>query len=900
MNITSVIVDGVGKFGARSEITGLGPGVNILAAGNEAGKSTLFRAVRACLFERHNTKNEIVRNLATDGVSLPVTITLGFEHEGQSYTITKSFVKSPAASLVRGTTEIARGREADEMIWELLGIAPGSGRSVDEAAFGILWVGQGQSFRVPEPSEAATTALNTAIQAEVGTLVGGERARSVLSTLKAELALLVTDTGRPKAGGPLAVATMQLETTVADLVDAERRLAILDVQLVDLTAKRNERGRLGDPALLAKMVTDLAAAQQEVKAGEAAVALSSQFEVAEQRSKVGLDRAERRVADLEERRARIAGDRKRNMELEEALTPIDEQATIARAAAQLARDEIVALDLQAEKDDGQERCLQRLGGCITRSAARPSLVRQQQTLEELEKRLVKNAAALASNRVTVAVMTSLDKVERELSVLIARLEASAPEVVVELMEAGAGKVLIGGQRLSGSVVQAAIDPMTIRVGDLAAITVSPPAATNATDLKKRGQLQAQLSKLLQDAGAANANELRAARARRQELEAGAAGLLAEIGALGIDGTSPALAIERIKTEVEEIDALIAEALAQAKLENLPTAEEVELRQNGLRQKREEARRKRQAFDGAIDAQNTILSDLADTRGRLSGTRIEIQNRLEGDLAVLPDADRARLIGDAEVAVADARSDYRTKAAALEEQHKKAPPQEELERRRIRVDRLERSLESQKLRLGSLEKEIANLEGQIQNAGGDGLGEKVEILREERGLADREVERHKARIATLTLLKETIESCYKEQRDRLHAPLRRHLQPFLNDVFPLAELELGDGFSIAGIKRDGPAAETFERLSTGTQEQIAVLVRLAMGAMICERGQPVPIILDDALVFSDDDRIEQMFDALNRAGQKQQVIVLTCRTRAFTALGGRQLSIALKEGESFSV
>ncbi len=144
---------------------------------------------------------------------------------------------------------------------------------------------------------------------------------------------------------------------------------------------------------------------------------------------------------------------------------------------------------------------------------------------------------------------------------------------------------------------------------------------------------------------------------------------------------------------------------------------------------------------------------------------------------------------------------------------------------------------------------------------------------------------------MTLLRDTIEACYKEQRDRLHAPLRRHLQPFLNDVFPSAEIELGDGFCIAGIKRSGPAAENFAHLSTGTQEQIAVLVRLAMGAMICERGQAVPIILDDALVFSDDDRIGQMFDALNLAGQKQQVIVLTCRTRAFAALGGRQLSIS---------
>ena len=37
-------------------------------------------------------------------------------------------------------------------------------------------------------------------------------------------------------------------------------------------------------------------------------------------------------------------------------------------------------------------------------------------------------------------------------------------------------------------------------------------------------------------------------------------------------------------------------------------------------------------------------------------------------------------------------------------------------------------------------------------------------------------------------------------------------------------------------------------------------------------------------------IEQMFDALNRSGRKQQVIVFTCRARSFASLGGRQLEI----------
>ena len=137
----------------------------------------------------------------------------------------------------------------------------------------------------------------------------------------------------------------------------------------------------------------------------------------------------------------------------------------------------------------------------------------------------------------------------------------------------------------------------------------------------------------------------------------------------------------------------------------------------------------------------------------------------------------------------------------------------------------------------------------------------------------------------------VETAYEKRREQLNAPLRRHLKPFLQDVFPQAEIALGDAFTIEGLKRKGQESEIFGRLSSGTQEQVAVLVRLAMGAMIAEKGHDLPIILDDALVFSDDARIEQMFDAINRAARNQQVIVLTCRARSFASLGGNQLRIS---------
>jgi energy-coupling factor transporter ATP-binding protein EcfA2 len=139
-----------------------------------------------------------------------------------------------------------------------------------------------------------------------------------------------------------------------------------------------------------------------------------------------------------------------------------------------------------------------------------------------------------------------------------------------------------------------------------------------------------------------------------------------------------------------------------------------------------------------------------------------------------------------------------------------------------------------------------------------------------------------------LLRDVVSGCMTEGRNRYYLPVRRHLRPFLNDLFPGAELELGDGFAITGITRQ--RTEAFDRLSGGTREQIAVLVRLAMGALLAERGEAAPIILDDALVYCDDDRIERMFDALSRAGKNQQIIVLTCRLRSFGPLGGHTLRV----------
>ena len=57
MLITSLSVEGIGRFASSARVDGFGTGVNVLAAGNEVGKSTLFKAIRTCLFCRHDSKD---------------------------------------------------------------------------------------------------------------------------------------------------------------------------------------------------------------------------------------------------------------------------------------------------------------------------------------------------------------------------------------------------------------------------------------------------------------------------------------------------------------------------------------------------------------------------------------------------------------------------------------------------------------------------------------------------------------------------------------------------------------------------------------------------------------------------------------------------------------------------
>ncbi len=76
-----------------------------------------------------------------------------------------------------------------------------------------------------------------------------------------------------------------------------------------------------------------------------------------------------------------------------------------------------------------------------------------------------------------------------------------------------------------------------------------------------------------------------ARARREAMEGEALAFRAELKLFQITDPSPALAIDKLNTEIAAIDALVTEALANMDADRLPSTEEIAGKAEDLRNNR---------------------------------------------------------------------------------------------------------------------------------------------------------------------------------------------------------------------------------------------------------------------------------------------------------------------------
>ena len=75
---------------------------------------------------------------------------------------------------------------------------------------------------------------------------------------------------------------------------------------------------------------------------------------------------------------------------------------------------------------------------------------------------------------------------------------------------------------------------------------------------------------------------------------------------------------------------------------------------------------------------------------------------------------------------------------------------------------------------------------------------------------------------------------------------------------------------------------FDSLSGGAKEQLGIVARLASAALVAKEDG-VPVVIDDALGFSDPNRLARMAEVFDAVGGDGQVIVLTCSPERYAGI-----------------
>ncbi len=81
--------------------------------------------------------------------------------------------------------------------------------------------------------------------------------------------------------------------------------------------------------------------------------------------------------------------------------------------------------------------------------------------------------------------------------------------------------------------------------------------------------------------------------------------------------------------------------------------------------------------------------------------------------------------------------------------------------------------------------------------------------------------------------------------------------------------------ISARRDQGRAEREAEDLSRGTRDQLYLCLRLALADEITQRGQAIPLILDDPLVNMDDTRLRASLEMLAALAPERQVLLMTC-------------------------
>jgi len=872
MKIQRLRIESFKRFRKPLEIDGFTGGLNLFAAPNESGKSTIAEAIRAAFLERHRSGAVDYLRPWGEGSASP-SVDIAFTLGERNCRLTKVFLGKKRCDLsIDGET--FTGNAAEDHLAGLLGFrfaSRGASAAQDMGVPGLLWIAQGTSHQITEAATHAGEHLRSALGSSLGDLASTRGDDVLLAVETQRNALLHAGNGSPK--GDYAAALKRHEELQTELEAMLARVAEYREAVDRLATLRAEHTRQETARPWETAARSLAEAQVRLAA---AAGLEARKLEAEQ----GLRRVTSQADALRQKLAAFDKDEQDRQVRLTALDAADLLAVSARealAAREPRHARAVAADRHARQVQTQVRSAEaralKAGALVTAdeavSAAGDVLERARQA-QSAHGKLTAEVAALRIDEAAVRKLREAADAARDAAT---RLEVAATTIGFELLPAA--HVTVAGETLTGSGSRTLLARTVIELPGVGRLEISPGGAGIDALAAEHERCTAELAAQLRALNVASVNEAdeRLQQFNRRSADvAAAAAVLKAHAAAGVGALETALAAATGQQAAAR-SALEADGAAtSADPAGLPTLAEAD----------READRARAALDASGDTLNAERLRAGKAEADLSNARTEWQ--ASADRLADPAWRQGRERASADLLETRAQEDAaRSTLDGLLALIRDARP----DLLRQDVERFEASVRQTQAAHASRAVDITRLTATLETTGALGLEEAAAEHRRALEQVGRRVDDLRRRARALDHLLGLLRQKRAALAQRLRAPLQVHLNHYLQILFPGASVEIGDNLVPSAITRQGASggeSGAFDDLSMGAREQMGIVARLAYADLMAAAGKPTLLILDDALVHSDDDRLGQMKRVLYDAARRHQLLVFTCHPEAWNDMG----------------
>ena len=851
---------------AHREIEFPDHGVVVVSGANEVGKSSMIEALDLLLESRDRSTKKEVKQVKPTNSDVGSEVSAEISCGPYRFVYRKRFHKKCETELTVLTPrrEQLTGDEAHERVRAILA------ETVDNDLWHAQRVLQATSTTAVDLSgcDALSRALDVAAGDDAA-LSGTEPL--LIERIDTEYGRYFTLTGRPTGGWSAAIsrladteaAVAECAAAVAEVDERVCRHSVLTEQVAELSQQRIAAGpRLAAARAAADRIAELTNQAREAKLVADAAAATGFAAAAAHNGRVRL------LTEIETRTATVAAAEAEAKQAADAQSTARADAEASAAAAENAAQ--VLTDLQRRAESARRTVDQladreeadRMSARMTKIAA----------IERDRDRLGAELSTIAVNEELLGriedAAAAVDRIGGQLALTSAGVEFTAAADI---------ELAAGDQRVSLSAGESwsitAIGPTTVEVPGVLTARVTP----GATTLDVQAKYAAAQQELTAALAAADVVDLAAARSadrRRRELQGSRDQLTATVA--GLCGDEP---IDELRSRLAQLRAgqpdqpdPVAPDIAAARAE----LDAAEAARSAATAESEARRQKAVAADARLAELSTcatVLQNKVETQrseldaatDRLAQERSSVSDE---NLAAATDAGR-QAVDNAERRVIELAGEL-AGAAPEAVADELAAATEAAESLRDRYEDAARALREISIELSVF--------------GSEGRQGKLDAAETDREHAASRHARVGGRARAAQLLRSVMTRHRDSTRQRYVEPYRAELQRLGRPVFgPTFEVDIDTDLCIRSRTLDGNTVP-YESLSGGAKEQLGILARLA-GAALVTKEDTVPVVVDDALGFTDPDRLARMGQVFDSVGEHGQVIVLTCSPERYDGVKG---------------